>query len=74
MAVADRLSALEVALNNELREREFYLKHANRTKNAFGKKMFQQIADDELEHYERLNNSMRSGKQRRDGLKPSLSK
>ncbi|OGP67083.1 MAG: hypothetical protein A2169_08190 [Deltaproteobacteria bacterium RBG_13_47_9] len=49
-----RLNALEVALNNEMREREFYLKHANRTKNPLGKKMFQQIGDDELEHYERL--------------------
>ncbi len=50
----DRLNALEVALNNEMREREFYLKNAKRTTNALGKKMFQQIGDDELEHYERL--------------------
>ena len=50
----DRLNALEVALNNEMREREFYLKNAGRTKNALGKAMFRQIADDELEHYERL--------------------
>lgn len=50
----NRLNALEVALNNEKREREFYLKHANRTKNSLGKRMFQQIGDDELEHYERL--------------------
>ncbi len=50
----DRLNALEVALNNETREREFYLKHARRTKNALGKRMFQQIGDDELEHYQRL--------------------
>src|SRR3990170_7599848 len=50
----ERLNALEVALNNEMREREFYLKNAKRTKNALGKKMFQQIGDDELEHYERL--------------------
>jgi rubrerythrin len=49
-----RLNALEVALNNEVREREFYLKNAKRTKNTLGKKMFQQIGDDELEHYERL--------------------
>jgi rubrerythrin len=51
----ERMNALEVALNNEMREREFYLKNAKRTKNALGKAMFQQIADDELEHYERLN-------------------
>ncbi|MFB3886455.1 MAG: ferritin family protein [Thermodesulfobacteriota bacterium] len=50
----DRLNALEVALNNEKREREFYLKNAKRTKNPLGKKMFKQIGDDELEHYERL--------------------
>ena len=49
-----RLNALEVALNNETREREFYLKNAKRTENALGKRMFQQIGDDELEHYERL--------------------
>jgi len=35
-----RLNALEVALNNETREREFYLKNAERTKNALGKRMF----------------------------------
>jgi rubrerythrin len=50
----DRLNALEVALNNETREREFYLKNAKRTKNPLGKRMFQQIGDDELEHYDRL--------------------
>src|SRR4030043_1833943 len=50
----DRLNALEVALNNETREREFYLKNAKRSKNPLGKAMFQQIGDDELEHYERL--------------------
>ncbi len=50
----ERLNALEVALNNERREREFYLKNAKRTKNSLGKKMFQQIGDEELEHYERL--------------------
>ena len=49
-----RLNALEVALANEMREREFYLNHAKRTKNPVGKAMFQQIADEELEHYERL--------------------
>jgi rubrerythrin len=50
----DRLNALEVALNNERRERAFYLENAKRTRNPLGKKMFQQIGDDELEHYERL--------------------
>lgn len=50
----ERLNALEVALNNEMREREFYLKNAERTTNPVGKAMFKQIADEELEHYERL--------------------
>ncbi len=50
----ERLNALEVALNNEMREREFYLKNAKRTNNPLGKTMFQQIGDDELEHYQRL--------------------
>ncbi|MCU0848855.1 MAG: ferritin family protein [Spirochaetes bacterium] len=49
-----RLNALEVALNNEKNEREFYLNHAGRTTNPVGKAMFNQIADDELEHYQRL--------------------
>jgi rubrerythrin len=50
----ERLNALDVALNNEMKEREFYLKNAERTKNALGKAMFKQIGDDELEHYARL--------------------
>lgn len=49
-----RLNALEVALENEQRERAFYLEHAGRTKNPLGRDMFEQIAADELEHYERL--------------------
>ncbi|MBN1828635.1 MAG: ferritin family protein [Deltaproteobacteria bacterium] len=54
MSMRTRLSALETALENEKREREFYLAHAKRTRNSLGKAMFRQIADDELEHYERL--------------------
>ncbi len=54
MEQKDRLNALEVALNNEMKERAFYLRHAQRTKNPIGKAMFQQIGDEELEHYERL--------------------
>jgi len=50
----ERLSAIEVALANEMREREFYLKNAQKTRNALGKIMFQLIGDEELEHYERL--------------------
>jgi rubrerythrin len=50
----NRIDALEVALNNETSERDFYLAHARKTKNPLGKSMFLMIADDELEHYERL--------------------
>ncbi len=50
----ERLNALQVALNNEKKEHDFYLKNAERTKNAVGKAMFKQIAGEELEHYERL--------------------
>ena len=54
MDTQGRIDALQVALTNEMREREFYLKNAQRTKNPVGKRMFQQIGDEELEHYERL--------------------
>ncbi|MFH1079264.1 MAG: ferritin family protein [Pseudomonadota bacterium] len=50
----NRLNALEVALANEMKEHEFYLKNAGRTRNPAGKAMFQQIAAEELEHHERL--------------------
>lgn len=50
----DRLNALQVALNNEMKEHEFYLKNAERTKNPVGRAMFKQIGGEELEHYERL--------------------
>jgi len=52
----ERIKALEIALNNESREREFYLKHAERTQNALGKSMFASIASDEEEHYNRILN------------------
>lgn len=47
----ERLNALDVAMTNEMRERKFYLKCAERTRDPLGRAMFQQIADDELEHY-----------------------
>jgi len=50
----ERLNALQVALNNEMKEHEFYLKNAERTTDPVGKAMFQQIAGEELEHHERL--------------------
>lgn len=50
----ERLNALEVALNNEMNERQFYLNNASRTRNPVGKAMFERIAEDELEHYEMI--------------------
>ncbi len=51
----ERLNALEMALKNEMMERDFYLKNAARTSNPLGRAMFAQIAEEELEHYERLS-------------------
>jgi len=50
----ERIKALEIALTNEMRERDFYLKHRDRTTNPLGKSMFQNIAKDEEEHYQRI--------------------
>jgi rubrerythrin len=52
--IQERIQALEVALNNESRERDFYLKHSERTANPHGKFMFASIASDEDEHYKRI--------------------
>ena len=49
-----RLEALRIALANEVKERDFYLAHAKRTKDPLGKQMFESIAADENEHYTRL--------------------
>jgi rubrerythrin len=53
-AQEERIQALEVALNNESRERDFYLKHSTRTSNPVGRLMFQTLANDESEHYQRI--------------------
>jgi rubrerythrin len=50
----ERLNALEVALNNELREHDFYLKNAERSSNRVGKALFHQLAKEEMEHHELL--------------------
>ncbi|MDD4857803.1 MAG: ferritin family protein [Candidatus Krumholzibacteria bacterium] len=50
----DKLEALKLALTNEEKERDFYLAHARRTKDALGRQMFESIAADENEHYRRL--------------------
>ena len=54
LATEERIKALEVALNNESREMDFYLKHKQRTTNALGKLMFGTLASDESEHYQRI--------------------
>jgi rubrerythrin len=43
-----RINALAFALENEEKEREFYLANARRTKNMAGKNMFKQIADEDI--------------------------
>ncbi|MDD3992054.1 MAG: ferritin family protein [Desulfobacterales bacterium] len=50
----ERIEALEVALNNEEQEAAFYQKHAERTTDPLGKKMFETLAADEREHYQRI--------------------
>jgi len=50
----ERIEALQVALNNEKREGEFYRRHAERTRDPLGRKMFNTLADDENEHYQRI--------------------
>jgi len=50
----DIIPSLQVALENELQERDFYLMHSRRTKNHLGRAMFEYIAKDEEEHYQRL--------------------
>jgi rubrerythrin len=48
------VQSLEIALQNELSERDFYLRHSRRTRNPLGKEMFAGLARDEEEHYRRL--------------------
>jgi rubrerythrin len=50
----ERMKALEMAIHNEAKEREFYLKHSQRTTHPLGKKMFLTLADDEREHMQRI--------------------
>lgn len=49
-----KVSALETALNNELRERQFYLNQAEKTDNSLAKKMFLELAREEEQHYNSL--------------------
>jgi rubrerythrin len=50
----DRLSSIEVAIENEVRERELYLKKALRSSNPVCRATFETLADEELNHIESL--------------------
>jgi len=50
----EQIQVLEIALNNEAKERDFYLNHSKRTTNNMGKMMFATIASDENEHFKRI--------------------
>ena len=52
--IEERIQVLEIALNNEAKERDFYLNHSKRTANHWGKMMFATIASDENEHFKRI--------------------
>jgi rubrerythrin len=52
--IEERIQVLEIALNNEAKERDFYLNHSKRTTHPMGKTMFATIASDENEHLKRI--------------------
>ena len=54
MEIEERIKSLEVALNNEARKRDSYVKHKERTTNPVGKLIYARIANDESEHYQRI--------------------
>lgn len=65
VTMKDRIDALQVALDNERKEKEFYRLQAERTKNPLGKAMFSRIAEEEEEHERRikeLHETWRTGK------------
>lgn len=48
------IPSIEMAINNEVREREFYLRCARETDNLLGRATFEVLANEELEHIEKL--------------------
>lgn len=54
MELSDRISSIELAIDNEVRERELYLKKARRSSNPVCRATFEALADEELDHIERL--------------------
>jgi len=51
------MDALSEALEYELREHNFYLKHSRKTADTIGKKIFLQIAADEDKHFRKLQST-----------------
>jgi len=49
-----KIKSIALAIQNELQEREFYLRQSRKTDNPVGRTMFIRIAEDEDEHYRRL--------------------
>ena len=52
--MAETVKSIEIALENELKERDFYQNCSDKTDNPIGKKMFAILAQEENEHYDRL--------------------
>ncbi len=48
--VITRAEAVSMAVNLEIKGRQFYLRAAEKTENAFAKTVFQKLADEELTH------------------------
>ena len=52
--MAETVKSIEIALENELKERDFYQNCSDKTNNPVGKKMFAILVDEEFDHYQRL--------------------
>ncbi len=48
------IKSIELALENELKERDFYVELSEKAVNPVGKKMFETIGKEEEEHYQHL--------------------
>ncbi len=54
MDLRERLRSIEQAIENEVEEREFYLRQARASINPVSRATFEALANEELEHIERL--------------------
>jgi len=50
----DRMSSMELAINNEKSEMQYYLAQAKRSQNQVAKLLFETLAADETEHMKRI--------------------